>query len=385
MSARLTRKACKLALVLLAVFLLVCVFCFDGACAETDEQVIEDIADIAGDVSEKTGSEALADIADPDNTENALMSALEPKRLLTDVLSYVSAGIPDAVALLGVLSGLILLCALCNAVCAGLSGGTLQKGFEFCSTAAVMTAIVGTQYGSIELVSKYFDDLSSLMESMIPITGVVWAMGGNVSTASVGMAGLYALLTVLQRVCAVTILPVCCVMGMIAVCSGLSEGALLTGFGGAVKKIYNFVIGAIMTVLVFALSAQTSVASAADTVSARGAKLISSTVIPVVGGAVGDTLRTVAGSVQYVKSVVGIGGIVFVVYVTLPVFIAILLSRVVLLITSSMAGMLGCGREARLLDELGNIYGCMLGAVSISAIAFCVALAVFVKCTVAAS
>jgi hypothetical protein len=174
-------------------------------------------------------------------------------------------------------------------------------------------------------------------------------------------------------------------MGITALCSGLSDGTLLTGFGGAVKKTYNFVIGAIMTVLVFALGAQTSVASAADTVTARGAKLLSSTVIPVVGGAVGDTLRTVAGSVQYVKSVVGVGGILFVVYMTLPVFISVLLSRAVLLLSSGMAQMLGCKREARLLDELGNVYGCMLGAVSISAIAFCVAFAIFVKCTVAVS
>jgi hypothetical protein len=100
---------------------------------------------------------------------------------------------------------------------------------------------------------------------------------------------------------------------------------------------------------------------------------------------VGDTLRTVAGSVQYVKSVVGVGGILFVVYMTLPVFISVLLSRAVLLLSSGMAQMLGCKREARLLDELGNVYGCMLGAVSISAIAFCVAFAIFVKCTVAVS
>jgi stage III sporulation protein AE len=354
---------------------------------DTDERILEDLSKIADGVADKTGSETMSDIAsaDAENAGDVLLSAVEPKRIFADVLSYVSAGLPDACALLGILAGLLLLCALCNSVCEGISSAALKSGFEFCCAAAVMCAIVGTQYKSISLVANYFENMSSLMGSMIPITGVVWAMGGNVSTASVGTASLYALLTVLQRICAATVLPVCCVMGITALCSGLSDGTLLTGFGGAVKKTYNFVIGAIMTVLVFALGAQTSVASAADTVTARGAKLLSSTVIPVVGGAVGDTLRTVAGSVQYVKSVVGVGGILFVVYMTLPVFISVLLSRAVLLLSSGMAQMLGCKREARLLDELGNVYGCMLGAVSISAIAFCVAFAIFVKCTVAVS
>ncbi len=380
-------RLCKGGVMLAAcVLLLTAVFTFNAMCAEADmdEQVMDDFMNIAEDVSESTGRDVLSG-ENGNDVGNELLASLEPRAFLSDVLSYVSAGIPDALSLLGVLAGLVLLCALCNAVCAGISSAEVSKGFEFCSTAAIMSAIVTAQYGSTALVAEYFDDLSRLMESMIPITGAVWAMGGNVSTASVGTAGLYALLAVLQKVCAATVMPICCVMGITAVCSGLSDSALLGGFGGAVKKIYNFVIGAIMTVLVFALGSQTAVASAADTVTARGAKLISSTVIPVVGGAVGDTLRTVAGSVQYVKSVVGIGGIVFVAYVTLPVFISILLSRLVLLITSGMAQMLGCRNAARLLDELGNIYGCMLGAVSISAIAFCVALAIFVKCTVAAA
>ncbi len=382
MSARI----CKKVVVFVFFALLACsALCFCAFCDEvsTDEQVLSDLSEIAGDIRDDTG--ALSDVADADMDElgDALTSAIEPRRLLKEVAAYVSAGLPDAISMLCTLMGLILLSALCRSIGEGLSGGKALAGLEFCSTAAIMSAMIVSGYGSFALVAEYFEDLSRLLESMIPVAGTVWAMGGNVGTATVGTAGLYALLAVLQRLCAVSIMPVCLVMGATAVCSALSDGSLLGGFGGAVKKIYNFFIGAIMTIIVFALGAQTTVASAADTVGARGAKLISSTVIPVVGGAVGDTLRTVAGSVQYVKGVVGIGGMLFIAYTTLPVFISVLLSRLVVLVTSSAAQMLGCQREAKLLDELGGIYGCVLGVVSISAVAFCVALAIFVKCTVA--
>ena len=138
-----------------------------------------------------------------------------------------------------------------------------------------------------------------------------------------------------------------------------------------------------MTVLVFVLGAQTAIAGAADTAAARGAKLISSTVIPVVGGAVGDTLRTVAGSVSYVKSVVGVGGIVLIILLTLPPIISVLLTRTVFLLTSNLARMLGCGREGRLLDEMGNVYGTLLATVSVCSVALCVGLGIFVRCAVA--
>lgn len=385
-----TRAVIKKVLILVFFVCFACkVACFDSFAdsVATDEQVLEELSQIAADVSGGAEGAALSIIADkaPDDLGGALLSAIEPSRLVSDVLSYAMAALPDALALLCTLASLVLISALCTSVAGGVAGGALSGGLELCATAAMISAIAFGGHRSFEMVSDYFEDLARLVEAMIPVAGTVWAMGGNVSTASVGTAGLYTLLAVVERICAVSVMPVCLVMGITAACSALSGGTLLCGFGSAIKKTYNFFIGALMTVLVFALGAQTAVASAADGVSTRGAKLITATVIPVVGGAVGDTLRTVAGSVQYVKSVVGIGGIVFIAYMTIPVFVSVLLCRTAVLLCASMAQMLGCSREARLLDELGGVYGCLLGAVSISAIAFCVAFAIFVKCTVAAA
>lgn len=361
---------------------------FVGA-AEDETSLAEDISgklsDIAADVYEHSGS-SLASEAVGENIEESgqkLMELMKPERIAEEIAGTVGSALPEALSLLAVISGLVIISAVCTHIAEGMTSGSLAAGFGFCSAAAIITAIVSVQYGIIERVGTFFDRLSSLMGSMIPITGVVWAMGGNVGTASVGTAALYALLTATQKLCAETVFPVCYVMGMSAMCAGLSGGGMLAGFTGAVKKTYNFFVAALMTVLVFALGAQTTIAISADTAAARGAKLLSSTVIPVVGGAVGDTLRTVAGSVQYVKSVVGIGGILFVLAVTLPTLISLLLFRLVFLLTGSMAEALGCQRESRLLSELGNVYGCLVGAVAICSVAFAVALGIFVKCAVA--
>ena len=157
----------------------------------------------------------------------------------------------------------------------------------------------------------------------------------------------------------------------------------MEGFSGSVKKIYNFLVGLIMSIFVFSLSTQTAVTSAADTAVARGAKLVSATVIPGVGGAVGDTLRTVSGSVGYIKSIVGTVGIVFVLIVTLQPLVSLLLCRHALIICSTLANSFGCKREGKMLGELGNIYGLLVGAVAICAVSFIIAFCIFLKCTVA--
>ena len=138
-----------------------------------------------------------------------------------------------------------------------------------------------------------------------------------------------------------------------------------------------------MTVLLSALSAQTSIAASADTAAARTARLVSGTVIPVVGGSVGETFRTVAGGVVYLKNIFGIGGILMIVLLVLPLGVSVLLTRFVFLICGGIADMLGCSGEAKLLENLGEVYGCMSGVVAGVCVMFIMALCIFMQTVVA--
>lgn len=320
---------------------------------------------------------------DVHQTADTLMEILSAQGVLESLADMMSEAITPALSLLCGIVGLLLISALCRHTCDGFAGSEVGKGAAFLCTAAISAAMLSMQIDGLIRIGKAFDGLGALMGGMIPITGAVWAMGGNITTASAGSAALYGLMAVTERLCAAGVMPICYVMAMSALCSSFSGGALLGGFTGAVKKIYNFCVAAVMTVIVFVLGAQTLIGSAADTAAARGGKLVTQTLIPGIGGAIGDTLRAVAGSVQYVKSVVGVGGVVLVLAICLPPLISLLMTRGVLLLSGGVADMLGCTQESRLLCELGNVYACFLGALSISAVAFCIALGIFVKCTVA--
>ncbi len=340
----------------------------------------EELLKIAEEIADDNGSPLAEEIAQSVDGES-LMRCIGTRQILTEVLGVTLDSLSAAMRILCLTVGLVILCAVLRRVGEG-SGGRIL-GVELCSSAAFLAVTFTTQVDSLFAVERFFERICALLEGMIPITGAVWAMGGNVSTASVGTAALYGLVSGVGGFCASTVTPVCCIAGISAISSALSGGELLSGFSRAVKKVSSFVIGTLMTILVFVLGTQTALASAADSAAARGAKLVSATVIPVVGGAVGDTLRTVAGSAQYVKSVVGVGGIALILILTLPTLTSLLLLRLALLLSGGAADMMGCPKESRLISELGNIYGLLVGAVSICSVTFCVALGIFVKCAVA--
>ena len=111
--------------------------------------------------------------------------------------------------------------------------------------------------------------------------------------------------------------------------------------------------------------------------------MLAGRVIPVVGGAVGETLRTVAGSVSYLKSTVGTVGIVAVVLLLLPPLVTVVLYRLGLIAASACADLLGCSAEGKLLEAFVTVYGYLLAVMCISAVSAVFLLTLFVKCSVA--
>ncbi len=299
------------------------------------------------------------------------------------ILDIVGIELGSSLKLLFVLCALIILAAVFSAFGEGLENSALSSAVRFCSAAALIGAVIYTQYSHFELLEELFSKLNSMMAAMIPVTASIWAMGGNVGTASVGSASFGVIVSVSEAICANTVLPFCCVMTVFGFCDALGEEIKTARIMNAVKKVYVFALGLIMTVLLSALGAQTTLASSADSTAARTARLVSGTVIPIVGGSVGETFRTVAAGVGYLKNVFGIGGIIMIALLVLPTFISILLTRFTLMLCGGLADMLGCSSEARMLDNLSEVYGFMLGTLSCVAVTFMLALYIFMQTVVA--
>ncbi len=358
---------------------------FTFAEAVSEEKIFGDfsaLTEYVGDEEKELLEQGLSS-GDGEETQNALTEMLTPTGIFSMVDAMSVRVLNDAIRLLATLCGLLLLAAVLGALKNSFGGSALSGAVDFLTSAAIFAAILSYQYRYLTEAQEMLTRLSSLMGAMIPIAGSVWAMGGNVSTASVGTVSMYAFLTVTQRIVGQTVVPVCSFCMAAALCRSLGGDSSLRGISSAVKKIYTFTLGLIMTLLLTSLGASTTLSAAADSVAARTAKLLSASVIPTVGGSIGETLRTVAASVGYLKSIVGIGGIVLVMLLVLPTVLSLLSVRLVFLLAGGLAEILGCEKEARLLEELGGVFGCLLAVTAMSGVMFILALTIFVKSTVA--
>ena len=88
-------------------------------------------------------------------------------------------------------------------------------------------------------------------------------------------------------------------------------------------------------------------------------------------------------SVEYLRTTVGVAGILCIVLLLLPVLVNILVTRLALILAGSAAELIGCDGEAKLLAELVSVYGYMLAVAAMCAVMFIFALTILVRTAVA--
>lgn len=324
-------------------------------------------------------------LEDEESYFNAIEKMTTPEAIVSVLLELFGAEAATTCRLLLLMMGVLLISAVLCVVSEQSDNKVMSSVMRFCSLGSIFCSAGYAFYTHFERLDEFFSQIAVFVNGMIPVTVSIWALGGNVTTASAGGATLYCFLTVFEKLWAASAVPVFALLLILGfcdvLCTELKSGRVL----GTVKRIYGFMLGLSMTVLLSSLAAQTTLSAVADSVSARAGRLVSSTVIPIVGGNLGEALRTVASSVTYLKSIFGVGGIIIIALIVLPMAISLLLTRFVFGIASTFADIIGCERESRLLASFSEAYGCMLAVVCGVGMMFVLSLCIFMKTIVAAA
>lgn len=317
---------------------------------------------------------------DPDEVGGALREMSDFSVLLQTLLSLVGAKLGDCLSILASVSGLLILSSVCNTVRVSFRSENVGRAFSFCATLVITVSLLTQSYHSMESVTSYFANLGTLTNAAMPLMGALYAMGGNVSAAVVSASGLSIFLTLLETFVCKSIVPFCGICMAFSLVNSL-DASLRTGtLVSTIKKNYTTALAFLMMLLLAMLSAQTTLAARSDTLLMRSAKFAAGNVIPVVGGSVSELLRTVSASVGYLRGTVGICGILLLLLMLLPTLVELLLLRMTWQLSASLADLLGCDGQKKLLDEFASLLGYLVTAVCICSSVLMLSLSLLTHC-----
>ena len=319
---------------------------------------------------------------DPETVASAVQNAADVPKILAYIRDFLGVSLRQALPLLAAVSGILVLSAVLRAVGATSGAGT-GRAFSFCSVTVLTLLLLRQSLSGVSRLRAWFEMLCTLAGSMLPMMGTLYALGGNVGAAAANHTVMSVFLSVAQMLCTRAVLPVAGICLLLAICDALTGRTALKPLGNLIKRTFTLGFSFLMLLLSFLLGLQTTLAAGSDTLALRTVRFAAGSFLPVVGGSVSEAMKTVAGSISYLRTLAGSGGILVLFLFFLPTFLTVLTTRIVFLLCGALAELLEAKSEGRVLSELASVYGFFLAVIAAVFTMAVFALTIFAHCAVA--
>ena len=230
---------------------------------------------------------------------------------------------------------------------------------------------------ALSLARGATETAAHLMELLVPVMEGVCLLNGGATERQVAAAGTMLAVTLTGEAAAHVLVPLTgALLGLTAVAAGDSvTGKLANGLKKTVQRLWQF-----LTICVsFLLGAQTVLAKSADSLAIRTAKFALSSFVPVAGSALAEVWSTVRAGAGFLRGAAGIGGMLGLVSLLLPVIVPLLLYRLVFSLANQAAEALGLGDLASMCAGAAGVAELLTAFVLYAAMLFFVALVLFVS------
>ena len=324
------------------------------------------------------------------NQDNALENAISQAKELTQQLSAkkvfetLSFGISECFknlsASLGIGIAVLLLSGIFS--CFSDSFSSYSSIFECISSLSLVICSLSIIDSCFDTVERCIEALCAYMTSFIPIgTALLYASGNSVTASSGTLINSFFISTV-QILSASLIIPsikaICCITAVNVFCKKTNLSGIVSFF----KSSCLWIIGLSFTAFSAILSMQSILTSGADNLAIKGLKFSAARLIPIAGGMVSESLKTVIASMNYIKSVTGIGAVVYIIYTILIPISAIIASKLCMFLLSAVSKAAGIEKKAVLFDGMQGALNILLALLLGCCISFIICIVLFIKITV---
>ena len=323
-----------------------------GAVGELGSGMLEAMPDYAREAAEGIGS-------DGRGADSGLL-VREAARLLSSMLAPVCTDI-------SLLCGGVIIASLFRNVC---REGSSRTAVSYAVTLGMAVPSAGIAVRIWSESAEAIENLTMYMRAVRPVMGSLYCAGGNVGAAAASSASLTAAVTLMEHAMGVCLLPVLRVCLGIAIVRCVGGGLCLDGVGSFIRGIFTTGMGLMTVLFGVMMGVQTKLALASDGTAARTVKFAVANMIPVIGGAAGEAMRAVVGSIGTVRTGAGAVAVIGILLTVLPAVIRLLVYRLVFGAAGVLAGVLGAEGEQKIASEMKEMLGYALAMVFFCGVLF---------------
>lgn len=278
------------------------------------------------------------------------------KKILNKLGNEVQTGIKSLACILAI----IIIHSILKSISESLENDSVSKLIYYVQYIAIITIIMGNFSDIINLVKETTTNLIGFMNTLIPVLISLMVYTGSITTTSILEPIILFMINFIGNLIQDILIPVILIITSISIISKISDRVQINKISKFLKSSTVWLLGTILTIFVGVVSLEGTLSSSVDGITAKTAKAIVSSAVPVVGKILGDVVDSVLGCGVILKNAVGFVGVIIIIGICILPILKLMVLTFSYKLVASVSEVIADEKIVKLLDEIADIFKILL-------------------------
>ena len=302
--------------------------------------------------------------ADADISEilnSAISGKVDNSKIYKKILNILGTEVQTGIKCLLSILAIIIIHSILKSISESLENDSISKLIYYVQYIAIVTIIMSNFSDVINLVKQTSNNLIGFMNTLIPVLVSLMLYTGSITTTSILEPIILFLINFIGNLIQNILIPIILIIASISIISKISDQVQVAKLSKFLKSSTLWFLGIILTIFVGIVSLEGTLASSVDGITAKTAKSIVSSAVPVVGKILGDVVDSVLGCGIILKNAVGFVGVVIIISICIVPILKLSVLTISYKLVASISEVIADAKIVKLLDEMGDIFKILLG------------------------
>ena len=321
------------------------------------------IQDFINDSKEFAG-EFFSDIDIGEILDSAIQGKIDNSSIIKKILNLLGSEVVESIKAIGSILAIIVIHAILRAISENLENESVTKLIYYAQYILIITIIMGNFSSIIKMVQDTSTNLVAFMNMLVPLLITLMMYTGSIVTSGVLEPIILFMINFIGNMIQNILIPLVLVFASLVIMSKLSDRVQIDKLAKFLKSGIVWVLGIVLTIFVGVLSLEGTMSSSVDGITAKAAKTIVSSAVPVVGKILSDSVETVLGGGIILKNAVGVVGVIIVLGICIMPIIKLATLTIAYKLLTAITEPIADAKVTSLLDQIGDIFKIFLAILS---------------------
>lgn len=274
------------------------------------------------------------------------------KRIWQLLGEEVQTGITSLISVLVI----VIIHSILKSISENLENDSLSKIIYYVQYIAIVTVIMTNFSSIISMIQETANNLVGFMNSLVPILVSLMLYTGSITTSSVLEPIILFMINLIGNIINTILIPATLIIATLSIVSKIGDKVQIDKLSKFFNSGIVWTLGLILTIFVGIISLEGTLSSSVDGITAKTAKAIVSSSIPIVGKILGDAVDTVLGCGIILKNAIGFIGVIIILGICIMPILKLATLTFCYKLLAGLCEPIADGKIVKLLEQMGDIF-----------------------------